>query len=84
MKRVDRDWNILRKEKKNDALHAIISYFKNERDEDIGVIAAENLLDMFLDNAGKHIYNKAVEDMLDLMKKRFEDIEFDIGALQRK
>jgi uncharacterized protein (DUF2164 family) len=37
---------------KNRALDTIISYFRHERGEEIDLIAAESLLDFFLENFG--------------------------------
>lgn len=44
------------------AIQSIIDYFATELDETIGIIAAEDLLDVFLESAGAAIYNQAVED----------------------
>ncbi|HHU83381.1 MAG TPA: DUF2164 domain-containing protein, partial [Firmicutes bacterium] len=50
-------------EEKRKLLEEIQSYFDEERDEKIGVIAAESLLEFFLNTLGKHIYNKALDNV---------------------
>jgi len=49
----------LSQEDKRDYLEEIISYFKNERNEKIGLVAAEDILDFFMDIIGDKIYKKA-------------------------
>lgn len=59
----------------------IIYYFESERDEKLGIIASESILDFFLDHLGKSIYNKALEDAKRWFAKRIEDIDADYYAL---
>lgn len=81
MKDVKRKWDLLKKEKKASSIKEIIRHFKAERDEDIGVIAAESFLDFFLQLIGEDIYNKGVRDSQILLKKRFEDLDIDLELL---
>ncbi len=62
----------------------IIYYFETERDEKLGIIASENILDFFLDNLGKAIYNKALDDVKFWYGKRMEDIEADYYTLYKE
>ena len=59
----------------------LIQFFENERDEKIGVIAAEELLNFFLLSAGKMIYNKGVNDAKKVIETRTEEIRFDLDDL---
>jgi len=45
---VKRKWDILSKEQRDSVAKNIIYYFKNEREQEIGIIAAEEILDFFL------------------------------------
>lgn len=81
MKEIKRKWDMLPKNKRKSITEEIITFFKQERNENIGVIAAEDLLDFFLQNAGEDIYNKGIEDSKELLKKRFEDFEVDLDLL---
>ena len=47
----------LTSEEKKKLQDEIIYYFETERDEKLGIIASESILDFFLDNLGKYIYN---------------------------
>lgn len=66
-------------EKKNAYLKEIIGYFQDERNEEIGFIAAESVLDFFLETLGKQIYNKALGDAQKLSREKMEELnaEFD-------
>jgi len=76
-----RKWDMIPKEKRQTLIKEIITFFKDERDEEIGMIAAEDILDFFLKNTAEDIYNKGVEDSKKLLKERFNDIEVDLDLL---
>lgn len=81
---IKRNWEMLSKENKRKCVNDLIGYFETERDEKIGIIAAENLLDHFLEKVGKQLYNKGVEDSIDFLKERFESLELDMAALVKE
>jgi uncharacterized protein (DUF2164 family) len=80
MKEIKRGLDILSEEDRDKFIKKIISYFHDERNEEIGVVAAGNILDFFIENAGKEIYNKAIEDSKEQLKKQLDgwDVEFDL------
>jgi len=84
MKDIKRKWDLLSKEKRKSFLDEIITFFKQKRNEELGIIAAEDILDFFLQNTGEDIYNKGVEDSKNLLKKRFDDLEVDLDLLLNK
>ncbi|WP_291350707.1 DUF2164 domain-containing protein [Desulfosporosinus sp.] len=49
-------------------------YFSNERDEDLGDLGAEILLDYIINHIGPYLYNKGVEDSYTYMNERVEDL----------
>lgn len=71
-------------EQKKQLLAEIIYYFDKERDERLGIIASENILDFFMDNLGRFIYNKALDDTKVWYTKRMEDVEADFYALYKQ
>ena len=73
-----RAWDYLNDEQRKKAVDEIVAFFESEREEKIGIIAAEEVLDMFLRNTGKEVYNRAVEDVKKFLRKKAEDIEIDI------
>ncbi len=84
MTNIKRSWDILDEKEKANAIDEIISFFRNERDEEIGVIAAGNILDIFLEKVGMQLYNKGVDDTKEFLKKRFEENEIDLEATLKK
>ncbi|MFC1856193.1 DUF2164 family protein [Thermodesulfobacteriota bacterium] len=84
MTKTKRSWDLISQEKRRDSIKDIIDFFMTERDEEIGVIAAENILDHFLQGIGLDLYNKGIEDSKNFLVSRFEDIELDMEALLKK
>jgi uncharacterized protein (DUF2164 family) len=84
MTKIKRDWDLISDEKRKESIDDIIHFFKNERDEEIGIIAAEKILDHFLKTVGIQIYNKSVEESIIFLKNRFESLEIDMRALLKK
>lgn len=82
--KIRKEFDYLSDEKRAEALKNIIAFFQDERDEEIGLIAAEELLDFFLQTAGEEIYKKAIHDVKKLIKERMEDIEIEIDLLAQK
>ena len=78
---VKRKWDLLTKEKREGSIKEIIHHFKIEKDEDIGVIAAGDFLDFFLQSIGEDIYNKGIKDSKNILKQRFEDLDVDLDLL---
>lgn len=71
-------------ELKKQLLEEIVYYFETERDEKLGVIASENVLDFFMDNLGRFLYNKALDDAKLWYGKRMEDVEADFYTLYKE
>ncbi len=79
-----RGWDVLSKDERQKITNEIITFFSEEREEKIGVVAAEQMLDFFLQTAGIPIYNKAVDDIKPFLEKKLGDTLFDIDTFLRK
>lgn len=73
----------LTKEEKEQMIEEIKYYFSEERDEELGIIASENLLDFFLNTMGKYVYNKALDDTKYWFDRNMDNIESDFYALYK-
>ena len=62
MSELKRKWDRISDEKRQQAIDDLIYYFESERNEKIGVIAAEQLLDFFLENVSPDVYNRGLSD----------------------
>ena len=73
----------LTSEEKNQLLQEIVYYFETERDEKLGIIGSEKILDFFMDSLGQFIYNRALDDTKRWYSKRMEDVEADFYTLYK-
>ena len=74
-------FNFASDEQKMIYLKEIISFFKKERDEEIGLVAAETVLDFFTQTMGDEIYKKAINDCKKLLNERFDDLDIELDIL---
>ena len=73
----------LNDEEKKRLLDAIITFFDQERNDKIGIIASENLLEFFLNTLGKTIYNKALDDARIWFESKMEFMESDFYTMYK-
>jgi uncharacterized protein (DUF2164 family) len=67
----------LNKDSRAQAITSIERYYKDERDEKIGNIAAAALLNFFLEEIGPSIYNQAVADVQERLMARVNDVDIE-------
>ncbi|MCF7861364.1 DUF2164 domain-containing protein [Candidatus Woesearchaeota archaeon] len=79
-----RSWDLLSEDKRKKSIRELIDFINNESNEEIGIIAAERILDYFLQTVGIQLYNKGIIDSINLMKDRFENMELDLESLQKE
>ncbi|MEK7549474.1 MAG: DUF2164 family protein, partial [Patescibacteria group bacterium] len=84
MGEIKRDWDLLSNEQRRLTIDAIITYFKEELDQEIGIISAEHILDFFLRTTTSAVYNRALDDMKPFLEKNLESTFFDIDVHLRK
>ena len=81
MAKVKRNWERLSDEERKSVIEDLILFFENERDEKIGIIAAEEVLNFFLMAVGNKLYNKGIDDAKKVLKNRYEELQFDLDDL---
>lgn len=64
----------LSKDARKSAIEEIQSFFLKERDEEIGNLGGEFLLDFILEKIGPVIYNQAIEDAHSLLLQQTEEL----------
>jgi uncharacterized protein (DUF2164 family) len=64
----------LSKEKRQDLMTDIKSFFWSERGEHISDFQASIFLEFVLQNVAPHIYNQAIADAYKLMSEKIEDL----------
>jgi uncharacterized protein (DUF2164 family) len=73
----------LAKENKLAIVHQLQQYFEQERSESIGEMAAEQLLDFILREAGPYLYNQAIADARSFMTEKFHQIDDELYSLEK-
>lgn len=81
---IKRKWDLISKDRRAALIKQVISYFKTKRDQEIGMLAAEDILDFFLEALHKDIYNKAIEDSKTTIKQSLENLDIDLDLLISK
>lgn len=84
MKNDKSNLSLISDEKKRGAVEAIIAFYKRERDEEIGVIAAEEILEFVIDLVGKDIFNKGIDETVRLVQDRLSGVWMDVEAIVKK
>ena len=84
MSEIKRNWDVLSAEERQTAINEIIGYFATERNEEMGVIAAGDLLDLFLRTTSGAIYIHALDDAKPLLEKSLATTLLDIDTTLRK
>lgn len=64
----------LSKEKRQDMINEIQTYFYKERQEDLGDLAAGFILDFFIEKLAPQFYNQGILDSYQYMSEKIEDL----------
>ncbi|NLY74724.1 MAG: DUF2164 domain-containing protein [Firmicutes bacterium] len=70
------------REQKTQIISLIQQYFREERDEEIGNLAAELLLDFIIKQIGPYLYNQAIDDVQTVITQKTALLESDVDALK--
>ena len=81
---VKRKWDLLTKERREGIIREVSTYFKTEKDIDLGLIACEDVLDFFIQELGEDFYNKGLSDATNAIKQNMENLEVDLSLLKQK
>lgn len=73
----------LSKEQRLQVTQRIRTYFEDEHGQEMGQIAADQLLDFMLKEISPYIYNQAVEEAITMVQQRMISLEEDLYALKK-
>lgn len=62
----------------------IEAFYLDERDETIGILGQQQILDFFMENLAPAIYNKALDDAKDWHRLQMDNIETDYYMLYKE
>ena len=81
MSGIKRKGDRLTDEKRKETIDEIIYFFESERNEEIGHIAAEQVLNFFLETIGPDLYNRGIQDAKAALESRFDELRYDLDDL---
>lgn len=73
----------LPKEQKQDIIRNVQLYFEEERSESIGELGAEQLIDFMIKALGPYMYNKAIDDVRQLVNEKLTQIDDELYTLEK-
>lgn len=78
-----RKWDVASEEAQRKCIDEIISRVEEFDSTEIGVIAAQDLIDIVTANFAPDIYNAGVKDAQKVIQKKLQDIEVDLELLEQ-
>lgn len=79
-----RKWDVSSKETRKKCVEEIITRINELSDSEIGVKAAEDIIDIVAQNIGPDVYNLALKDAKKLLQDRLADLDTEIDLLEHK
>jgi uncharacterized protein (DUF2164 family) len=78
-----RKWDIDNEDVNKKCINEVITRIQDIDDPDqAGVIAAQDIIDIVMENMGPEIYNKAINDTNNLIQTKLHDIDTEIEMLK--
>ncbi|MGG3572230.1 DUF2164 domain-containing protein [Bacillus gobiensis] len=74
----------LKKEEKDQIISDIQQFFYEERDEEIGELAAEQAFAFFKEKLGPYFYNQGVSDCRKVLEDKAQAMEDELFALEKR
>ena len=79
-----RKWDTDNVQLKTKCLNEVISRVQEIDDPtEVGIIAAQDIVDIVLENMGPEMYNKALADATKVLDEKIHNIEYSIGELRQ-
>jgi uncharacterized protein (DUF2164 family) len=78
-----RKFDTFSKEIERQCVDAVITRIEEIESDTVGVIAAQDVIDIVVQTLGPEIYNMGVRDTKKLLQDRFSDIETGIDLLEQ-
>lgn len=79
-----RKWDSVSDETQKKCVNEVITRIEEIEGDAVGVIAAQDIIDIVTENLAPEIYNMGVRDTKKLIQERFQDIEVDIDILEQR
>lgn len=77
-------FDVLTDKRKEEAVEKLQRYFEEEFDEQMGIIAAQDILEVIMRSVSADIYNQGVSDAKEATRERISDLQVDLDVLLKK
>jgi len=77
-----RKWDIASKETQDKCVNEVIARVEEIEGDTVGLIAAQDIIDIVTENLGPEIYNKAIQDAKRLVENQMNDLETGLDLLK--
>lgn len=78
-----RKWDVANEEAQKKCVDEVIARVDELETTEIGVIAAQDIIDIVIENLAPDIYNAGVADAQKVIQKKLQDIEVDLQMLEQ-
>jgi len=80
---MNRKWDLASKETQRKCVDEVIARIDEIESSEVGVIAAQDIIDIVTENLAPAIYNAGVRDAKKCLGERFHDLEVDLDLLEQ-
>lgn len=80
---MQRKFDDLPEEAKKKCIAEVITRVEEIDGDSVGIIAAQDIIDIVVEHYGPEIYNSALRDAKKLLETKLSDIEFEIDQLEQ-
>jgi len=80
---ISRKFNTVSKEVVKKSIDEVITRIHEIGDSEVGIIAAQDIIDIVVQNVGPEIYNMGIHDAKKLLVEKLADLETDIDILEQ-
>ena len=82
---LNRKWDVEDTELNKKCIDEVISRVEElENSDEVGIIAAQDIIDIVTENLAPVFYNQGVEDARKTVQDKIQDIEVDLDVLKQK
>jgi uncharacterized protein (DUF2164 family) len=79
---MNRKWNIDDEVNKK-CIDEVITRIEEMDGENVGIIAAQDIIDIVAEYLGPEVYNAGIRSTKKLLQERFHDLEIDVDLLEQ-
>lgn len=81
---MNRKWDVDDAELNRKCIDEVISRVQEIEGSEVGIIAAQDIIDIVTENLAPVFYNKGIEDARKTIQDKIQDIEVDLDILRQR